>query len=288
MNGQSQQMGLDEVIQNAARQVEEALPKGIMIAVLNFASTSETFSDYVIEELTGELVGGHKVTVVDRRRLALIREEMNLQLSGNISDESAQAIGRQLGARSIVSGSLTNLGTYYRFRVSVINVETAAIEYQVSLNLKNDPQVAFLLESGSQSAAPQVTGNTRPQAMESRTGYKIGDTGPGGGIVFFIEGNTFMEVSGTLGEHNQNSAIQIARSYRGGGFANWYLPSKEELDFIYQNLQKNGIVNFGSGRLWSSSSAGGINGWVQRFSDGRQDFVPRGNTNGVRAVRTFN
>jgi TolB-like protein len=151
----AQELSLGEVIVRSARAVEEALPQGVMVAVLNFASTSETFSDYVIEELTGELVNGRKITIVDRRRLSLIREEMNLQLSGEVSDESAQAIGRLLGAQSIVSGNLTNMGTYYRFRVSVISVETATIQTQVSLNLRNDSQVAFLLR-GSQASAPPV------------------------------------------------------------------------------------------------------------------------------------
>jgi fibronectin type 3 domain-containing protein/TolB-like protein len=140
-----QQMDINDVIERAARGVEGALPQGTKIAVINFVSPSETFSNHVIEELIGVLVMGRKVTIVDRRSLALIREEMELQLSGAISDESAQAIGRQLGAQSIITGSLTNMGTYYRFRVKVINVETAAIETQPSFNLQNNEQIAFLL-----------------------------------------------------------------------------------------------------------------------------------------------
>ena len=139
----SQQITLEEVIKNAARDLEEALPQGTMIAVLNFASPSPAFSEYVIEELTGELVNGRKLTIVDRSSLSLIRQEMNLQLSGDVSDESAQAIGKMLGAQSIVSGSLTNMGTYQRFRVRVISVETAAIQTQVSLNLKTIRRLFF-------------------------------------------------------------------------------------------------------------------------------------------------
>jgi TolB-like protein len=172
--------------------VEEAMEHGIMIAVLNFASTSEAFSDYVVEELTGELVRGRKVTIVDRRRLALIREEMNLQLSGDISDESAQAIGRQLGARSIVSGSLTNLGTHFRFRVSVINVETAAIEYQVSLNLRNDPQVTFLLTSNSQSVTSTAP-VTRPSTIEPATSTITGSGTASSIVGTIVPGNNLTE-----------------------------------------------------------------------------------------------
>ena len=136
---------LDAVIEEAAKTIENALPKGTKLAVLNFTSSSETFSNYVIDEFTGALVRGRKVTMVDRQNLALIRQEMNLQLSGDVSDESVLSIGRQVGAQSIVSGALTNLGNYYRFRVRVINVETAAIQEQYSYNMQNDAQVAFLL-----------------------------------------------------------------------------------------------------------------------------------------------
>jgi TolB-like protein len=145
----TQQINLDETITRAARGVEEVLHQGTKVAVLNFLSPTETFSDYVIEELTGKLVTGRKVTIVDRRNLALISQEMNLQLSGDVSDESAQAIGRMLGAQSIVSGTLSNMGTFYRFRVRVINVETAAIQTQVSFDMRNDAQVAFLLGGSS-------------------------------------------------------------------------------------------------------------------------------------------
>jgi len=149
----SQQLALDEVVRRAAQSVEESLPQGTKVAILNFTSPSETFSDHVIDELTGVLVTGRKITIVDRRNLALITQEMNLQMSGDVSDESAQAIGRMLGAQSIVSGNMTNMGAFYRIRIRVINVETAAIQTQVSLDLRNDSQVSFLL-SGSPANTP--------------------------------------------------------------------------------------------------------------------------------------
>jgi TolB-like protein len=154
----AQQMNIDTVIDRAARAVEEVLPQGAKVAVLNFMSISETFSDYVIEELTGKLVTGRKITIVDRRNLALISQEMNLQLSGDVSDESAQAIGRMLGAQSIVSGTLTNMGTFYRFRVKVINVETVAIQTQASFDLQNDSRVAFLLSGNATGLQPTQSG----------------------------------------------------------------------------------------------------------------------------------
>ena len=152
----AQQLPLKEVIERSARNVEGALQEGTTVAVVNFTSPSEVFSDHIIEELTGELVSGKKVVIVERRNLELIREEMNIQLSGDVSDESMLSIGKQLGAHYIVSGSLTNMGRYYRFRVKVINVETTGIQTQISLNLKNDSQVTFLIADNPESFSGSV------------------------------------------------------------------------------------------------------------------------------------
>jgi hypothetical protein len=81
---------LDNAITEAARNVEENLETGTKIAVL--------FSEYVIDELSLHLINGKKLVVLERKYLDQIRNEMDLQLSGDVSDESAQSIGKFLGA----------------------------------------------------------------------------------------------------------------------------------------------------------------------------------------------
>ena len=93
-------------------------------------------------------------------------------MSGDVSDESAQAIGKLLGAQAIVSGTLTNMGTYHRFRIRVISVETGRIQTQVSLDLQNSEQVAFLLDGGSASAtAAKETKPKIEQIANSRNNW---------------------------------------------------------------------------------------------------------------------
>ena len=62
----AKELPLKDIIEQSARNVEEALNEGTTVAVVNFTSPSEVFSDHVIEELTGELVNGKKVVIVDR------------------------------------------------------------------------------------------------------------------------------------------------------------------------------------------------------------------------------
>jgi len=141
----AQQVGLKEAIERSARGIEGELPNKAKIAVLNFNAPSKEFSEYVIEELTSELLEAGKVTVVDRQNLSAVMNEMKLQYSGFVSDESMVSIGKMIGAHSIISGTLTDMETYYRFRIRIINVETAVIQRQITSELKKDKQVAYLM-----------------------------------------------------------------------------------------------------------------------------------------------
>ena len=148
----AQHMNLENAIEHAARAVEEDLPQGTRVAVLNFASASDEFTNHVIWKLHERLALGRKVSLVDPQVHALVAQLMHLQASRELSDHSAQTIGRMLGARSIISGNLTSFGTFYRFRVRVIDVETAAAKTQVSYELGVDTEVLGLLGNRSMTA----------------------------------------------------------------------------------------------------------------------------------------
>jgi len=147
----AQQLELKDVIVRSARGIESELPQKAKVAVLNFNSPTKAFSDYIIEELINELLEAGKVTIVDRQNLTAIMNEMKFQYSGYVSDESMVSIGKMIGAHSIISGTLTDMETYYRFRIRIINVETATIQRQITSELKKDKQVAYLL-GGAQAA----------------------------------------------------------------------------------------------------------------------------------------
>ena len=116
----------------------------------------------------------------------------------------------------------------------------------------------------------------------------IGKRGPGGGLVFHIDGLKAYEVSEMLGKHQWAEAEKVAEGYRGGGFSDWRLPTKEELNLVYQNLRKPGIITgTGDDWHWSSSQYHSTIAWAQRFGDGGQ--VPNSDhyEYAVRAIRSF-
>lgn len=86
-----------------------------------------------------------------------------------------------------------------------------------------------------------------------------------------------------------NGAASICVDLVLGGYDDWFLPSKDELNKLY--LNKAAIGGFVNYSYWSSSGAymsGGLYfwGWIQFFDNGNQD-ANGGNVNGVRAVRYF-
>ena len=136
---------LDIAIKEASEYIDSRITAKSKIALINFTSPSVSFSDYVIDELTANLVHSGHLLVVDRKDIDLIRGELNFQYSGEVDDNSMQELGRLLGAQSIMSGSLTNIGGTYRIVFRVLNVQTAVVEVQYRTNIVIDNMVTALL-----------------------------------------------------------------------------------------------------------------------------------------------
>jgi TolB-like protein len=137
--------GLDNAINMAADEIKTDLPQGTKVAVIMFSSSTTKLSEYIMEELSLALGRNKKLVIVDRKQLELIRNEINFQMSGEVDDNAAVHMGRMLGAEYIITGSLVDVGTYYRFRASAVNVESAVRAAPVSLLVnKSDKQIAHL------------------------------------------------------------------------------------------------------------------------------------------------
>ncbi|MCF0238292.1 MAG: carboxypeptidase regulatory-like domain-containing protein [Sphaerochaetaceae bacterium] len=157
-----------------------------------------------------------------------------------------------------------------------------------------------------------------------KTTYEIGDMGPAGGIIFYVDGDdeypgwdyleaTTMyhgvgaypfgyyrpngtnntEIGGTgtsIGCGKENTRIlveamgnstyinniegnldlglyaaKIAWDYKQGEYDDWFLPSKDELNLIYENIYTAGLCSFLKDWYWSSSEAYSSTAWYQTF-----------------------
>jgi hypothetical protein len=157
------------------------------------------------------------------------------------------------------------------------------------------------------------------------TEYKIGDKGPAGGIIFYTMGGSgwrYLEaapadlpaaewgayekyIGGTeerTGSGKKNTerivaklkelgetrrAAQLCAGYELNGYRDWFLPSKDELELMYENLKEKGLGNFKDSYYWSSLEGDSDRACVQLFSDGSLYGGSRNIRNCVRAVRAF-
>ena len=84
-----------------------------------------------------------------------------------------------------------------------------------------------------------------------------------------------------LGEMNWDEAKKACADLGDG----WRLPTKDELNILYQNKDK--IGGFASNYYWSSTEYDNDGAWIQSFSSGNQFVNFKFRLNYVRAVRNF-
>ncbi|MDR0760384.1 MAG: CsgG/HfaB family protein [Treponema sp.] len=170
---------LQSALQTAVWEIIESVPVGTSVAVLNFSSDSTAFSEYMIDELAGILAKSRSITVVDRTSLDLIRQEQNFNMSDEVSDESAQAIGKMIGAQTIVSGSFFKQGKSWLFRTKSLNVQTAVLEASTSVRVSHDDIIAYYFESPGkintkkETASILATADNSGRYVEKEAGFSI-------------------------------------------------------------------------------------------------------------------
>ncbi len=83
-----------------------------------------------------------------------------------------------------------------------------------------------------------------------------------------------------------NYAAKICQDLVLNGYDDWYLPSKDELNKIYQN--KAAIGGFAGTGYWSSTEENFQSAWILYFTSGTLTFGDKNASNiRVRAIRTF-
>ena len=176
--------------------------------------------------------------------------------------------------------------------------------------------------------------NTTAPSGTTTTALSIGDTYQGG-IIFYLDSNgggliaaptdqstgaqwgcygtTISGAYGTtIGTGAQNTididslcttagtAADICANLTLGGYSDWFLPSKDELNLIWTNLadsdgdgsnngpsDPNNLGGFANYIYWSSTNYVQDGAWVQSFINGYQHLNLKDVNDYVRAVRAF-
>ena len=127
-----------------------------------------------------------------------------------------------------------------------------------------------------------------------------GNTQAKGDGPFSGEANTAIIITAqvAIGDDNVTYAARICNELQitegGKTYGDWYLPSKEELNLMYQNratinatATANGGSAFASADYWSSTESNSIDAWFQFFATGGQFSSFKYVELSLRAVRAF-
>ena len=117
---------------------------GEKVAVLDFKSimASEELGVAVAEILRTELVGIGDYTVIERGMLEQLLSEQQLQLTGAVDSETAVEIGKLVGAKLVVIGSIVKTGSVYTINSRFIDVETGVAKVGQNIRGQGEDQIS--------------------------------------------------------------------------------------------------------------------------------------------------
>jgi TolB-like protein len=158
---------IDQAISYQGDYIVRRSPQDSSIAVVQITSSSENLSKYIIDELPNYIVGNTKeIAVVERQRLDVVENEVTYQLSGDVSDGEVVSIGERIGAKLVVTGSITQTGDTLRLNIKIIDVKTARLVGSNSYDVIIDDKVSALLSDKRQPDVP-VTTETQPKRINN-------------------------------------------------------------------------------------------------------------------------
>jgi len=121
------------------------------VAILDFENNSPNINwDYmkkaIPDILSAKLAANQNIKVVEREKLQKIIDELKLSMTGVISNETAQKVGKIIGVDILVFGSFTKLGKSIVIVARIIDVETAEVISGATVHGEDEEQLAFIVD----------------------------------------------------------------------------------------------------------------------------------------------
>lgn len=102
-----------------------------------------------------------------------------------------------------------------------------------------------------------------------------------------IENTLDIIASDTSTINAAHACYDYTKTNNGVTYTDWFLPSKDELNAMYDNLKENDLGGFVDNFYWSSSEDNNYYAWGQDFYDGYQTSFFKKYNRYVRPVRAF-
>lgn len=187
---------------------------------------------------------------------------------------SASATGKRFFRAKITNTSICELSPWYS---SIIRHKIITSTTQVAVGDWFHGGIVFYTDgSGHGLIAPQQDQSTSVQWGCYGTSIP-GATSPTDGAA-----NTTAIVAACT---TTPIAASVCNDLVLNGYNDWFLPAKDQLNYLYQ--QRSLVGGFTNNYYWSSSENGADLAWSQYFNNGDQDGLNKINDFYVRCVRSF-
>ena len=288
--------------------------------------------------------------ITDKDSINDIKEEISFKDSDWLNVSKVAELGGSLGATHVAVGQLTKRENAIFISVKIVAVEKMKVIASHSDKLANiedffNAMPEFcktLISKTSNDSFAFLSSNNSPPVVYDE--YKIGDEGPGGGIIFYVSQEGFevydgmggvvlchyfemskktlgesayfpekmrisVKIDGSLGYGKANTyeilhqrvtskslTEKNCAAYRASKYfttstkaGDWWLPSKAELNLMYENLRDFVLDTSNDKYYWSSTEDGEVSAWNQDIASGERSSLSYKHNNyfSVRAVRAF-
>ncbi len=151
--------------------------------------------------------------------------------------------------------------------------------------------IIFWIDSSGQHGLIADKSDTSYRMIKWGDAYYL-NTGATGTAIGTGAANTkkIIAVQGT----KYSYAALVCANYRGGGYADWFLPSKDELYQLYKQKSAGVVTGFTWGAYWSSSEFYVASfpqrqayAWTKIFYNETAFYSLKDRVDGVRCVRSF-
>lgn len=135
--------------------------------------------------------------------------------------------------------------------------------------------------------AESTVGTAVPNSNSHKSAviYALGDRGPQGGNVYYLDDSGEHGLEAKLADEinslNWTDAVTAASAHGSG----WHLPTKTELKVLYEH--RNVVGGFAKDDYWSATELDNNSAWIQGFGNGDQDRYNKYSKLSARAVRVF-
>ena len=300
---------------------------GLVSLEIGTGSTSDTFSTidwsagpYFIKTET-DPTGGSSYTITGTSQLMSVPFAMYAKSSGN---------GITTGQSDAIAANTDKVG----YTEALVSANTDVVANTAKTGITTDQSGAIVANTANRLTNTNLITalDARIAALEVLLPASIGDF-RAGGVVFWVDpsdnthglvcaiqdqssgirwyngSDSTTGATGTAvgtGSTNTTTIITVqgatatsyaaglARAYTAGGYTDWFLPSKDELNKMFLKTTDinttalaNGGVIFTNNSYWSSTESSSNNAWRQYFYNGGQAGIVKNYASGVRAVRAF-